>query len=505
MKSRILHPAQIFQFALLAFFAGVAAAPFLPQVSAVVAAAASLILSIVAVTVWWGSRGLAAAAIIIACAAGFFRFQAAGYDAGSISNYNGRGAVALEGVVIEEPDIRAQKINYVVSVRRRMSAEDRGVSGRVLVSAGRYPEYRYGDMLRIEGKLETPFESEEFSYKKYLEGKGIYSVINYARLNPAGKTDGSRVVSALLRFKSYFSERLAAVLPEPYNSLALGLLVGARRQLPQDLLDLFKIAGVTHIIAISGFNISIITRILGNRVRKIGGPKLSFAVSALVVAGFVVITGAAASVVRAAIMGLLGVAALNIGRKSQALGVLLAAAGAMVAFNPRILAADLGFQLSFLATAGLIFFAEPFERFLKKIPEAFELRTTLASTLAAQVLVMPLLIYSFGQISLVSPIVNMFVLPAVPVTMLVGFAAGALACIWIPLALVPAWIAWALLFYQLRVIEWFARLPGAAIGVPALSISWIAAYYIIVLAIVFILSVRQRERVRNEFYSFSPS
>ena len=176
----------------------------------------------------------------------------------------------------------------------------------------------------------------------------------------------------------------------------------------------------------------------------------------------------------------------------------------MVALSPRIIQTDIGLQLSFLATAGLIFFAEPIEQLLLRIPDVFELRTTLAATLAAQIFVLPLLIGYFDQLSVVAPLVNILILPTIPLTMLLGFVAGVCALLWPPLGFVPGWLTWAFLHYQIVVIRWFAGLPHAAVAVPAIAMPWVVSYYAVLLMVVFIISRRQRQQTIEVFVAYKP-
>ena len=523
-----LHKSQVLLILLVSFFVGVFWGQFMNPPTARILLYSSAIVSIVLITVFWGEkRFLLAAGIILVFAFGGWRLQSATppINESHIAFYNDQQKVVLVGVVVEEPDVREKKTNLTIKTlslcrseldlrstapsrdfnfrqnggesKVREGGKSRGcgqVVGKILVSVGRYPEYQYGDMLEIVGKLETPFETEDFSYKNYLAKDQIYSVVKFAKVDLIKTGQGNWLKSALLRLKSSFASALSRVIPEPQNSLLLGLLVGARQSIPQDLLAMFKLTGVTHIIAISGFNISIITRILGSFIQRHLGLRAALVISVLAVVGFVIITGAPASVVRAAVMGVLVVVAMNIGRVSLMLNTLVLTAGIMVLISPQILMFDIGFQLSFLATAGLIAFADSFEKVFRHAPEFFEIRASLAATLSAQIFVLPLLVYYFDQLSVVAPLVNVLILPLIPWAMFFGFLSGVLATVWLPISYVTAWITWAFLSYQIAVVEFFAKVPHAAVGVKNFSLSWVLIYYLLLLAIVFVVSKRKKEQ-----------
>ncbi|MDP2933438.1 MAG: ComEC/Rec2 family competence protein, partial [bacterium] len=438
-----LHRSQILQMSLLAFLFGTGVAGFFGPAQARILFFSALILAIVLMTTFWKVRLLwLFAGILLAFTFGVWNWHnfTPVSDSGNIAFYNGSKIVEWQGVVTEEPDVREGKVNLTISAKKMVQPKNIEISGKVLITLSRFPEYRYGDLLSIQGKLEEPGADEDFSYRDYLAKDRIYSLSGYPKVEKLGSNRANFIKSKLLELKAAFVEKLSLVLPEPQNSFLAGLLVGAKRAIPKYLSDAFKTAGVSHIVAISGFNISIITRILGSLLQRKLGPRFSAAVVILVVVGFVIITGAQASVVRAAVMGVLAVLALNLGRSGFAGNVLLATAALMVLFSPLVLVFDVGFQLSFLATAGLVFLSEGMERILRFVPDHLELRASLASTLAAQVFVLPLLIYNFDQLSLVSPMVNMLVLPAIPLTMLLGFISGVAGLLWLPLSYLSAWI-----------------------------------------------------------------
>jgi len=524
-----LHKSQVFLILLLSFLGGVFMGQFVDPQTSRIAFFVLAIGAIVLVTIQWGNaRVFLIASVVITASFGVWYFQkfTPEINENHIASFNDKDKISWEAVVVEEPDVRENRTNLTVRAAfichpdenqdlvkdgwiLNQVQDDKDaracvvIQGKVLLTVGRYPEYEYGDLLEISGKLETPFETDEFSYKNYLSKDDIYSTARFSQVKVIDRDQGHPVKSALLNFKAKFSQTLSEVIPEPQNSLLLGLLVGARRSIPEKLLEDFKTTGVTHIIAISGFNISIITRILGRFIQRLLGIRASLIISTLVVVGFVIITGAQASVVRAAIMGILVVIALNIGRASTMVNALVFTGAVMVAFNPRILIFDVGFQLSFLATAGLIYFADDIEKVLHKVPKFFEIRSSLAATLSAQIFVLPLLIFYFDQLSIIAPLVNVLILPIIPWAMLFGFVSGALGMIWVPLSFVTAWITWALLSYQVIVVEFFAKIPFAAVAVENISLSWVLIYYVILFVIIYHLVQKRRERRIKEFYGFA--
>ena len=376
--------------------------------------------------------------------------------------------VKWEGYVMEDPDVRSDK--------QLLTVQPINFDQRVLVTTTRAQSFFYGDWLLVEGKLKQPEDFEGFDYSGYLERFGIYGIMSYPKILILKNGQANIFKSALLTIKHAFAKRLQKFLPEPQNSLALGILIGAKRGLPQNLTDSFNNTGTSHIVAISGFNIAIIVAAL-SFLAWIVGRKMSFWLSLIIILGFVVIAGASASVIRAAVMGILLLMAFNIGRLYSVMPALIFAAAGMLYVNPKILYWDIGFQLSFAATLGLVLFMPLLEKLAESWPKMFGLKLIFLATLAATVSTLPLVLWYFGRLSLVSLLANLLVLPVVPFAMLFGF-----------LTVLPffgpgfAFLANALLTYILWVVETLARWPLANVSAEIskkVLLSMIAALFVL--------------------------
>jgi competence protein ComEC len=251
------------------------------------------------------------------------------------------------------------------------------------------------------------------------------------------------------------------------------------------------VTGISHIIAVSGFNITIIILAITS-LAQIIGRKNSVWLAAFAIVAFVIICGASASVVRAAIMGSLLLISLSLGRQYSVAPALFFAALVMLAVNPKILFWDVGFQLSFAATLGIIYFMPVLGKLAQNLPEDFGLKTLILTTLSAILATMPLIILNFGIISLSAPIVNMLVVPAVPWSMLFGFLT-ALPFVGSGSALVANWI----LLYILKVVSVFAGLPYSSLN--AQIGPWI--FWLLVLAVLglyYLLALLAKDRPVEE-------
>jgi len=420
------------------------------------------------------------------------------FDAFHIAFYNDREYdLLITGTLVEPPDYRDSYTN----LRLKVSAVDTGDSelpikdSLMLVRVSNNQTFDYGDVIRLRGKLKTPPENEDFSYRDYLAAQGIHSYMTSAEVTVLPGNRGNVIVAALLAFKQKSLENIYRMFPDPESSLLAGILLGVDTGLTQRLQQAFKNTGTAHIIAISGFNISIIAGIFFAFFRKFLGDRRGavLAISGIVLYTFIV--GADAAVVRAAFMGSLALLARQVGRRQVALNTLLLVAAVMCVWNPLYIW-DVGFQLSFFATLGLILYATPFSEFANRIltkyfpASAAEKTAELFSefvllTLAAQLTTIPIMAYHFQRISLVSFIANPFILPAQPAVMILGGLAVLLSHVWIVPGQVVAWITYPFVLYTIRIVEIFDRVPHGTLFLGDVSIWFTILFYAALLSITF--------------------
>ncbi|MFC1721205.1 ComEC/Rec2 family competence protein, partial [Patescibacteria group bacterium] len=414
------------------------------------------------------SKFLAVAVLFVAAGLGMLRFDFADISSEYLTLDEKVGQeILIEGIIIDEPDERENNARIIIEPIVSDQSELFGLLetrySKILVTVDQYPEWEYGDSVRIEGKLQVPknFETDSgrvFNYVDYLGKDGIrYQMFN-PKIELLGKGDGNFIKEKLFAFKRAFLENSAQIIPEPHTSLLGGLVVGAKQALGKDLLDDFRATGIIHIVVLSGYNVTIVAEAI---MRFLSFAPRVFAMSfgAISIICFAIMTGAGATIVRASIMALLVIAARATGRTKEITTALLFAGLLMLLHNPKILIFDPSFQLSFLATLGLIYLAPLIEKHFHLLPTKWGFREFATATVATQIFVLPLLIFMIGEVSLVSLPVNLFVLAVIPLTMLFGFLAGMAAFISFALAAPFAFFAYILLAYELKVVDLFASLP----------------------------------------------
>jgi len=396
-----------------------------------------------------------------------------------VSNYLGKWLI--KGCIVDEVDVRNDKIKYTFEVSELARNEQKIlVSGRVMVTAQRYPLYEYGDCFLLDGEVKMPDEIDGFDYQKYLQRYGIHAVIYQPKMR---KIDSFAfgLFKIVFAFKGDFEMRISRVFAEPYAGFMAGLILGSRRGMDADLTDKFNITGLSHIVAVSGYNITMLIVVVSGMLGFLERKKKVIA-SMMVIILFVFLVGAGASVVRAAIMGGVGLLALWFGRTYFVSISLFMAAFLMNVFNPLILLNDVGFQLSFLATCGLVYVSPLMEKYFAK--------ETMRMTISAQVLALPIILLNFGRLSLISPFANILVLPFVPMAMFFGFLAIVCGYLSNFISLIFGFIAYLIMGLMIYLVRFFAAVPLAAVNVGWFNF-WLAAiyYFVVVSWIVKKLSV----------------
>ncbi len=430
--------------------------------------------------------------VAIVCGAAFYSILAPEPQAPELRAHVGK-EILVEGVVIRDPDKRERTTH--LTVRAEMVNDSVLASGRVLIFDERFSNVVYGDRVRVSGILSMPEEFETdtgrlFDYPKYLLAHGVTHTMSFPKIRVLAHGEGNYLLNKLYEVKHAFIRAVGRALPEPESALLNGLLLlGEKQSLGEDVTHAMRNAGVVHIIVLSGYNVAIVIQAITFVLLYLLPRVYAFGVAAVFVIAFALMTGLSETTLRATLMALLMMIATVLHRPKVALRGLLFAAALMSLFNPYVVLYDLSFQLSVLATLGLILFSDRIATYLPFITTQFKLREIVSTTLATQVTVLPLLIYSIGAVSLVFLPANVLVLPAVPVAMFLGFIAGTLELMNHALAFSFAWTAYAVLYYIIEASVWFGSWSFSAITIPptwlvptlcALGLSYLTAFLIIV-------------------------
>ena len=420
--------------------------------------------------------------------------------------YNDNLTVNIKGIVVDEPDIRDRFVNLRIEVQSITlpDGEETAVEGLLLVQAFRYPEILYGDEVILNGRLSTPPEDGDFNYRTYLAQQGIHSLMTFPEIVVMRSNAASPWRAQILGVKKLARQAINQAIVDPQASLLIGILLGDDNGLPETLAEDFRKTGMTHIIAISGFNITLLIWVL----LAIGRPFLSLKGTAVFALAWVILyailVGGDPPVVRATILGGFYLFSAHwLGRPTFAIASLLWAAFFITVAEPLALW-DVGFQLSFSATLSLMIFAKPLTawvnnrirlQFEREIAEKMMgiVTESILVTVAAQLLALPLIMVHFGELSLVSLLANALILPAQPGVMLWGGLATVVGMISPQLGMILGWVAWLFLSYTIGMVRLLATVPWASV---ALELSWqgTIVIYLLIASVSWVLFQPKKKR-----------
>jgi competence protein ComEC len=322
-----------------------------------------------------------------------------------------------------------------------VKVDGKSIPGKVKIKGFGSPAvYRY-DLVEATGKLYPSVGSRQAS-------------MSYADINVIATTN-----SLIDNIRTKFIIGIETSLPEPAASFAIGILVGQRSLLPEYLMEALTIVGLVHIVAVSGYNLTIIV----NFVRRIGSKLSRFQllfISLVLIYGFILISGFSPSIVRASLVSFLSLTAWYFGRKIRPALLILLVASITAFYNPYYIWSDIGWYLSFLAFVGILIIAPILIR-LFRIKNNNGFASMAVESFSAQVMTTPLIMMIFGRVSLIGIIANIIIVPLVPLAMFFSFIAGLIGAILPNLSAYLAIPARLLLNLMILITEKLATVPGA--------------------------------------------
>lgn len=414
---------------------------------------------------------LAIISLFILLGAGYYRWDDSKFkDVNIVFNKK----INFSGLIIDDPQINFGNQTLTVKLNEPYQ-------GKISAKSALYPRFHYGDKLTFRGKIEAPPPG---SYANYLAKENIGGLMNFPEIKLEKSGLGSPIKAALFNFKNSIVDSYSKILPPEQAALLAGLIFGERGGFSKEFKKAMSLSGTTHLTALSGQNITIISTAVAAAIGFFLPPFLTFSATILIILIFVAMTGFGPSAVRAAIMGFAVLLANLTGRIYDPRNSIGLAAFLITLFNPKALVFDLGFQLSFLAVLGIIYLRPALKKLLRfgDKPGFFAWRENFLMTLAAQLATAPVLIVNFGNFSFTALIANILILTAVPLTMSLGFAVGFFNFLSYYLALLFGWLASLLLNYEIFIINLFAKIT-LPIN-PSVNFWAILVYYSVLAGIV---------------------
>lgn len=385
--------------------------------------------------------------------------------------------VTVTGVVVDDPGYNSKKQTefHISSVE----IQDKQLPGKVRIRSIQAVSVSRGDYVKVSGKFNPTI------------GTGRQGSISYPNIVMLAKND-SWIEKIRLRFFS----SIYSTLPEPQASLVLGYLVGARASLPEDFTTAMSIVGLTHIIAVSGYNLTIIIRFVKKIFEKISAYQ-TVAFSFILMFGFLLVTGWSPSIMRAVIITGFSLLAWYYGRRVNPVVLIFLGASITALINPLYIWGDVGWYLSFLAFSGVILLAPLLTVLIFKSNKPGMLAQLLIETLSAQAFAVPYIILIFGKLSVIAPVSNVLVVPFIPISMLLGFVIGVIG---MASPILGLWLALplrAIMTIKVWIVEKLATNNWAQIDIK-LETWHIAIIYLLLFVLLVIMNLAVKKRNEGE-------
>ncbi len=334
--------------------------------------------------------------------------------------------IEFEGIITAEMTSKHTYNNVEVKLTENIVISNSTLSmeqQKFLIKVKKYQKFKIGQVCNIKGILKLPENFEDFNYQTYLKNKDIYLLMEFPEIECAEERRGFWIQNKLIDFKTVLLEKIQWKLNEPQSSLLMGILFGQDRLFSEDFEKNIRIAGVSHIVAASGYNITILILATGKLLSFLPF-KWRFPINILLIWGFCILSGLSSSIIRACIMSTVALCGVFLGRKNTVHVTLPLATLIFVLIEPKIVF-DVGFQLSVAATFGLIYLQPSFAHIVKKIlkREIGFINDTLLTTLSCTIMTLPITIATFKTITIWSVLANCLILPVIESTMLLGILA----------------------------------------------------------------------------------
>lgn len=416
-----------------------------------------------------------------------------GNDPRSITTAIGKGALTVRGTVVAEPKVQGHMRVLLVAataISRNNGASWKVANGEIEVQTlGTLLDdpygANYGDDVELNGKLQPALPHSV---------RSIFASMAFARVT-VDHSGGNPVLAFLYHLRSTLADRIAQSLPQPAAALLIAIVLSLHTPGLQPLTQAFSVTNTAHLIAPSGFKVTILAGLVASSARWLSAQRSRgqlpaqmqrdwrrWLVSLLVIltiAGYTILSGAGAAALRAGMMGTLLVIAPRLNRSYNVYTALAFTAVLLSAVDPFVLW-DSGFQLSFLGTLGIVLLTPLFQHLLHpltRIPTGTYLAEVIAVTLAAQTATLPIFGVTFHQLSLVAPLANMLTVPLLGPLILLGLLVSGAGLVFAPLALVCGWVAWPLLWFVSATVLWCAQLPGAYLTIDTFGTALAWSYY----------------------------
>ncbi|MEI6288309.1 MAG: ComEC/Rec2 family competence protein [bacterium] len=409
-------------------------------------------------------------------------------DPQKIYHYYNQQVLATGKIVEVKKNLSGQKLTVDVLTIRvdnpayRQAGNTISASGKILATTDLYPAYDFGQSVEMLGTIKQPQKINDFDYGQYLSAKHVFALMSFPEIKSAPSKNYFSIYYYLYFLRDKLSAGLARTIVEPQASLFQAMLFNDMSNLSPDWNTIFSLTGVTHIIAISGSHLVLIMSLLSVLLIGFGlRRQQTFWPIVIIIILYIMLVGAPASAVRSGIMGLMVLYTQKIGRISGSLNLILLACVLILLFNPASLMFDAGFQLSFLAVIGLAYLLPILKKYFARLPEFWQFKEMFLMTLSAQIMTLPLIIFSFHKLSLISFLANLLVLPIVPFLMAWGFINSLVSLVYAPLGTLCGYVSYFAGGYFLWTVHALSKWPWGCLEIQNFNSLMLVGVYVLII------------------------
>jgi len=395
-----------------------------------------------------------------------------------------QNSVTVMGYISNYKEERVSNNHYTVTVTK-LNDETVTDNSKIIITTSSATNLNYGENIILNGKIEKPQNfitntGMVFDYQNYLRMQNVVGIIREPEIVNHGGFSGNYLLKFLYNIRNNFAINLEKYLNKNDSTLSRGVILGEKTGITNTLRDNLANTSTAHIIALSGYNITIVSELVSKLTAGLG-LVVSGVLSVFSIIIFILLAGGGSSALRAAVMGIILVYARSRGKNYNALWALTIASSILILFNPLILRYDIGFHLSVLATFGLIVFQWPIAVFLIKKRFGRFFAEVLASTISASIMTMPYIAYNMGIISILGILANLIVVPLLPLLMFTSFFTGLLGGISYILTIPFAFSTHIVSNIILKTINILGSLPYSAIYKTNIPLFFIIIIYLVLL------------------------
>ena len=397
----------------------------------------------------------------------------------------------VKAVILKGPIENEYTYKYIVKAKTGQLKNKKFI---IYINKNNNKLFKYGDLIKIQGEYSSPQTARNykgFDYSKYLKILKIYGIIKIEEANLLKENDLNFVLISINNLKQKMIDHANKNMPQKTANLLLGLLIGQKDNIQEDIIKSFRTANLSHILAVSGAHTSYIILGLTYIITKSKAPRrIGYIITIIILLVFIIITGASYSVIRACIMSIITISAKLFYKKENFFISICVSLFIILIQNPFAIN-DIGLKLSFLGTIGIIVFNKNITEFFIRIKIKENIAKVLSLTFSAQLMIMPITILNFNTFSLIFFISNILASPLLGIIIILGFIAIFVSFVLNPISKILFFVLNLFLELLIFISEIVTKIPGSSILVKTPNLVFVITYYILILFINYFFIIKK--------------